>query len=71
MRVEAETIQTINPNDIEGLLSGYGLILAGAQNTGASSLKEALRLQDQQRHVLGRNRRLYTRKGEWPSRWNT
>ena len=30
MRVEAETIQAINPNDVEGLLTaGYGLMLAG------------------------------------------
>jgi tetratricopeptide (TPR) repeat protein len=68
MRVEAETIQAINPNNVEGLLAaGYGLILVGDAEYGLSLLKEALRSQDQQpcrfsRAAIGD---YYSRKGEW------
>ena len=45
MRVEAGTIQAINPNNVEGP-SRWPLLVT--QNTGVSLLKEALRSQDQQ-----------------------
>jgi hypothetical protein len=45
MRVEAETIQAINPNNVEGLLAaGYGLILAGDAEYGRQLTQRGLTL---------------------------
>jgi adenylate cyclase len=68
MRVEAETIQAINPNDIEGLLGpGYGLILAGDADYGRQLVQKGLALAGPAAPpffwaAIGD---YYTRKGEW------
>jgi hypothetical protein len=73
MRVEAETIQAINPNNVEGLLAaGYGAILAGDPEYGRQLTKEALRLQDQQpcRFSRALSETITAAKENGPSRWN-
>jgi adenylate cyclase len=68
MRVEAETIQAINPNDVEGLLTdGYGLILAGDAEYGRQLSERGLALAGPAAPpffwaAIGD---YYTRKGEW------
>jgi adenylate cyclase len=67
MRVEAETIQAINPNDIEGLLTGYGLILAGDAEYGCQLAQKGLALAGPTAPPFfwGAIGGYYTRKGEW------
>ena len=67
MRVEAETIQAINPNDIEGLLTGYGLILAGDAEYGRQLAQKGLALAGPAAPPFfwGAIGDYYTQKGEW------
>ena len=68
MRVEAETIQAINPNDIEGLLTpGFGLILAGDAEYGRQLTQRGLALAGPAAPPFfwGAIGDYYTRKGEW------
>ena len=68
MRVEAETIQAINPNDVEGLLTpGYGLILAGDADYGRQLSQKGLALAGPAvpPFFWGAIGDYYTRKGEW------
>jgi tetratricopeptide (TPR) repeat protein len=68
MRVEAETIQAINPNDLEGLVSsGWALILAGDAEYGRQLAQKGLALAGPAAPpvfwaAIGD---YYARKGEW------
>jgi adenylate cyclase len=74
MRVEAETIQAINPNDVEGLLTaGYGLMLAGDAEYARQLTQKGLAFAGPAAPPFfgALSETIIFVKENWPSRWNT